>query len=101
MSALGDSFRAASDLVVHADAVLIHTVLLSLGVSGLACLLAGGLGLFGGAWLAVAHFPGHRLLLLMLNTLLNAAGVRKTGGAVVDDFGDVSLAKGVATPLIA
>ena len=70
MSSLGESFRAAFNLVVHADAVLVHTVLLSLGVSGLACLCAAGLGLFGGAWLAVAHFPGHRLLLLVLNTLL-------------------------------
>ncbi|MES1207970.1 MAG: DUF1552 domain-containing protein, partial [Pseudomonadota bacterium] len=38
---------------------------------------------------------------LMLNTLLNATGVRKTGGALVDDFGDTSLAKGVATPIVA
>jgi hypothetical protein len=37
----------------------------------------------------------------MLNTLINAAGVRKAGGAPVDDFGDASLAKGVVDELIA
>ena len=37
----------------------------------------------------------------MLNTLLNAAGVRKSGGAVVDDFGDSSLAKGVISAIVA
>jgi hypothetical protein len=31
----------------------------------------------------------------MLNTLINAAGVRKVDGALVDDFGDPSLSKGV------
>ncbi len=31
----------------------------------------------------------------MLNTLINAAGVRKADGALVDDFGDPSLSKGV------
>ena len=70
MSSLGESVRTALDLVVHADAVLVRTVLLSLGVSGLACVFAAGFGLLGGAWLAVARFPGHRLLLMVLNTLL-------------------------------
>ena len=31
----------------------------------------------------------------MLNTLLTAAGVTKTGGAPTDDFGDPSLPKGI------
>lgn len=31
----------------------------------------------------------------VLNTLINAMGVRKSGGAPTDDFGDASLAKGV------
>jgi len=70
MNSLADSVRLAFDLILHADAVLFNTVLLSLSVSGLACLFAAGFGLLGGAWLAVAHFPGHRLLLLALNTLL-------------------------------
>ncbi|HEX7435128.1 MAG TPA: ABC transporter permease, partial [Caldimonas sp.] len=39
-------------------------------VSGTACLCAAGFGLAGGAWLAAAQFPGKRLALLLLNTLL-------------------------------
>lgn len=34
-----------------------------------------------------------------LNTLVSAAGVRKAGGAPVDDFGDASLAGGVLDEL--
>jgi tungstate transport system permease protein len=70
MSAFGESFGHAVDLIVHADAALVRIVALSLGVSGSACAAAAGFGLLAGAWLAVAHFPGHRLLVLMLNTLL-------------------------------
>ena len=70
MSAFSESVTTAIALIVHADAELLRTVGLSFGVSGLACVFAAGLGLPGGAWLAVARFPGHRLLLLLLNTLL-------------------------------
>jgi tungstate transport system permease protein len=64
------SVQTAIELIVHADATLLQTVLLSLGVSGAACLLASGFGLVAGAWLAVARFPGHRALVLLINTLL-------------------------------
>jgi len=64
------SAQTAIGLIVHADAALLHTVLLSLGVSGAACLLASGFGLVAGAWLAVARFPGHRTLVMLINTLL-------------------------------
>ena len=64
------SLRTAFDLILHADAVLARTVALSLGVSASACVLAAGFGLLAGAALAVARFPGHRLLVLLLNTLL-------------------------------
>jgi len=37
----------------------------------------------------------------MLNTVLNAAGVTKTGGEPTDDFGDPSLSKGLFTELVA
>lgn len=37
----------------------------------------------------------------MLNTVLTAAGVTKTGGAPTDDFGDASLPKGIFTELVA
>ena len=70
MNEFAQSARSALDLIVHADAVLVRTVSLSLAVSGTACLFAAGLGLFGGAWLAVARFPGLRAVLLLLNTLL-------------------------------
>jgi tungstate transport system permease protein len=70
MNGFGESVRTAFDLVIHADAGLARTVGLSLAVSGLACAVAAGFGLVGGAWLAVARFPGHRLLVIVLNTLL-------------------------------
>ena len=70
MSAFAESFRTAATLVWQADPTLLRTVRLSLAVSGSACLLAAGLGLAGGAWLAVARFPGRRLVLALLNTLL-------------------------------
>ena len=37
----------------------------------------------------------------MLNTLLTAAGVTKSGGAPTDDFGDSSLPKGILSDLLA
>ncbi len=70
MSAFAESFRTAVALVSQADPALVRTVRLSLAVSGSACLLAAGVGLAGGAWLAVARFPGRRVLLALLNTLL-------------------------------
>ena len=70
MSAFAESVRTAADLILHADTVLLHTVWLSLQVSGTACLVAAGFGLAFGAWLAIAQFPGHRLLVWLLNTLL-------------------------------
>ncbi len=70
MSGFGESVRTAVELVMHGDAALARTVGLSLAVSGLACGWAAGFGLLGGAWLAVARFPGHRLLVVLLNTLL-------------------------------
>ena len=70
MSAFAESLGIAFDLIVHADAALLRTASLSLWVSGLACLFAAGFGLALGAWLAVARFPGHRLAVLGVNTLL-------------------------------
>ncbi|HYN58115.1 MAG TPA: ABC transporter permease [Rubrivivax sp.] len=70
MSAFAQSFRTAFELIAQADPVLLRTVALSLWVSGCACLIASGFGLALGAWLAVARFAGHRLMMLVLNTLL-------------------------------
>ncbi|MES2959479.1 MAG: ABC transporter permease [Pseudomonadota bacterium] len=52
------------------DMRLAQIVALSLGVSASACILAAGFGMAGGAWLAVARFPGHRAIVAALNTLL-------------------------------
>ncbi len=70
MNDCSESIRTAAGLIVLADPVLLRTVGLSLAVSGSACLVAAAFGLWAGAWLAVAHFPGHRLLVLAMNTLL-------------------------------
>ncbi len=70
MSGFAQSFSTAFQLIIQADATLFRTVALSLAVSGSACLFAAGFGLLAGAWLAVAQFPGHRLLVGLLNTLL-------------------------------
>jgi ABC-type tungstate transport system substrate-binding protein len=70
MGDFAESFSTAFSLIARADPILLRTVALSLAVSGSACLAAALLGLLGGAWLAVAHFPGHRLLVLGMNTLL-------------------------------
>jgi hypothetical protein len=37
----------------------------------------------------------------MLNTLINAAGVRASGGALLQDFGDPELSQGLVDELIA
>ncbi len=70
MNAFSDSLGLALGLVTQADATLWQIVGLSLRVSATACLLGAGFGLLLGAWLAVARFPGHGLLVAALNTLL-------------------------------
>jgi hypothetical protein len=50
-----------------------------------------------GQFLDVGKVVGNQ----MLNTLLNAAGLRKADGSPVDDFGDPSLAKGVVSAIVA
>ena len=70
MNDFTQSIQLAFKLIIGADPTLLHTVALSLAVSGTACLFAAGFGLLGGAWLAVARFPGHRSVVLLLNTLL-------------------------------
>jgi len=70
MAAFGESLHAAVQLVVGLDAALAGVVSLSLAVSASASVLAAGFGLAGGAWLAVARFPGQRALVALLNTLL-------------------------------
>jgi tungstate transport system permease protein len=70
MNTISDSLSLALNLIAHADAGLLAIVGLSLRVSLSACALGMVLGLWFGAWLAVARFPGHGLLVWALNTLL-------------------------------
>jgi ABC-type tungstate transport system substrate-binding protein len=70
VSGFAASFHTAVALVLELDPVLWRTVRLSLAVSASACLLAAVLGLGTGAWLAVTRFPGRRVLLALINTLL-------------------------------
>jgi tungstate transport system permease protein len=65
-----DAARAAAQLLWAFDARLAQVVGLSLAVSGSACLIAALFGMAWGAWLAVARFPGHRIVVALLNTLL-------------------------------
>lgn len=70
MNTMTDSWALAWQLITHADSELVHITLLSLQVSATACLLGSLIGLLLGAWLAVAKFPGHGLLVWLVNTLL-------------------------------
>ncbi len=75
MNSFSDSAATALQLILSGDASLWAIVLRSLAVSATACLLACGLGLMLGAWLAVARFPGRGLVLTLLNTLLAVPAV--------------------------
>ncbi|MBI3157467.1 MAG: ABC transporter permease [Burkholderiales bacterium] len=70
MGTVAESLRLALALIATADERLLDIVGLSLRVSATACALGAAVGLLGGAWLAVAQVPGHRLLVWVSNTLL-------------------------------
>lgn len=70
MSTVTESFSTALRLIVEADAALFAIAGLSLRVSALACAVGAVVGLALGAWLAVATFPGRRVVIWALNTLL-------------------------------
>jgi ABC-type tungstate transport system substrate-binding protein len=70
MNSFTDSLRIAFELIVQRDPELLRIVWLSLQVSASACLIGAVLGLWLGAWLAVARFPGHATLVWLVNTLL-------------------------------
>ena len=70
MSTFTDSLRLALDLILQGNVELLGIVALSLRVSLTACALGAGIGLVGGALLAVARFPGHGLVVWLVNTLL-------------------------------
>ena len=70
MADLAHRLNDATALLLGAESQLWSIVALSLRVSGTACLVGAVLGLASGAWLAMARFPGHALLVGGLNTLL-------------------------------
>ena len=70
MSTVASSLNMAVDLIARLDADVLGIVGLSLQVSGSACLVGAVAGLWLGAWLAVARFPGHGAVVWLLNTLL-------------------------------
>jgi tungstate transport system permease protein len=75
MNTFSESAATALELILSGDAGLWAIVARSLAVSAAACLLACGLGLLLGAWLAVARFAGRALVLTLLNTLLAVPSV--------------------------
>jgi tungstate transport system permease protein len=70
MNTVFDSLQLALSLIAHADTELLRIVGLSLRVSATACVIGAAAGLLLGAWLAVARFPGHGVLVWAVNTLL-------------------------------
>jgi ABC-type tungstate transport system substrate-binding protein len=70
VNTIAESFTLALALILRADAELLKIVALSLQVSLSAAAIGVALGLVLGAWLAVARFPGHGLLVWWMNTLL-------------------------------
>ncbi len=70
MNTFSDSVATALTLIASGDQGLWTIVSRSLAVSATACLMACGIGLLLGAWLAVARFAGRGLVLTVLNTFL-------------------------------
>ena len=70
MDAIAHSLLLAANLIADADNRLLAIVALSLRVSLTACCIGALLGLSLGCWLAVARFPGHRVAVWAVNTLL-------------------------------
>lgn len=70
MNSLSLAFGQAFELIVHADAELLHIVALSLSVSLSATGIASFFGLLLGAAIGVGRFPGRRGVLVMLNALM-------------------------------
>ena len=70
MDDFGQAFSAAFGLILSLDADLAEIVLLSLQVSLSAVALAALLGLPLGAAVALFRFPGRRLIVVVLNSLM-------------------------------
>lgn len=70
MPSITQAIELAIQLILHADPLLWSVVLRSLAVSLSACALACAIGLPLGAWLGVARFRGHGVVVTILNTAL-------------------------------
>ncbi len=70
MNTMSESWVLAWQLIARAEPELVHITSLSLQVSASACVVGASIGLLSGAWLAVARFPGHALIVWLVNTLL-------------------------------
>lgn len=68
MDLLGSAVLRAAHLLMSGDAEVLRVAILSLQVSLTATALSLTLGLPLGTWLALARFPGRRLLLGLVNT---------------------------------
>ncbi len=70
MNDFSDAFVAAFSLLIQLDADLVEIVVLSLSVSLSAVLCAAVIGMPVGAALAIGSFPGRRLLIIGINSLM-------------------------------
>lgn len=70
MNELSQSFGLAWQMFTYGDPVLLRIAGLSLEVSGMAVLLSSLVALPGGAWLALARFPGRDSAIAVLNGLM-------------------------------
>ncbi|WP_170608256.1 ABC transporter permease [Ruegeria arenilitoris] len=70
MQGFTSEFSTALALIFRGDAELWSIVLLSLEVSILAVLISAVIGMPLGAALAVARFPGRRVLIILMNALM-------------------------------
>jgi tungstate transport system permease protein len=68
MDLILDGIRTAWQLLISLDHELLAVTFLSLKVSGLATLISLVIGIFGGTSIALAEFPGKRLLVSVVNT---------------------------------
>ncbi len=70
MQGFASEFNQALSLILQGDTELWAIVLLSLRVSLFAVLISAVIGMPVGAALAVARFPGRRLLIILLSALV-------------------------------
>ncbi len=70
MQGFASEFSRALSLILNGDAELWAIVLLSLKVSLFAVLISALIGMPVGAALAVARFPGRRVLIVLMNALM-------------------------------